>query len=140
MGSISCTRILFAVSLVALIPYIALRVFGLLGCVFGKFFAEFIDFLQLIVTVAADSYYVYKGVKVAMQQDDILIKKCYKYFSISVILAIFSLIMTTCFDDEEMMATSYEVINIIALLFSGATLFLFNMKILDDKEETNNNV
>lgn len=139
MGSIQCTRIVFAVSLILLLPYATLRMFGILGCVFGQFFAEFMDFLQLVVTVAADLFYVYKGMRAAIKLDERLITKCNKYFTVCFILSILSLIMTTCFDDEEMIAIAYEAMNVCVLSFSGVSLFLLNMKLFDAKEDTNNN-
>ena len=139
MCSLRGTRTLLIVSLVLLLPYIALRILFILACVFSDFYAEFVDFLQLVVTASADSYYVYKGMRALIKMDERLITKCHKYFTVCFILSVLSLIMTTCLDDEEMMAIAFETINIFALSFSGASLFLLNMKLLDQKEETNNN-
>lgn len=120
-------------------PYIALRMFGIMGCVFNRFIAEFADFLQMVITTAADLFYVYIGLKAVLMLDEKLLEKSSKFFAVCFTLSILSLIITTCFDDEDMIAISYDSINVFVLSFSGVCLFLLNMRARDVKEESNNN-
>lgn len=139
MRGVKCVRILFATSLLLLLPYIALRIFGIMGCIFGHFIAEFVDFLQMVLSAASDLFFVYVGLKTVLILDDKWLSRCYKVFALCFILSILSVIITTCFDDEDMIAVSYDCINVLVLSFSGVSLFLLNMKVRDEKEEANNN-
>jgi hypothetical protein len=139
MANVPWTRVVFASSLLLLMPYIILRIHGIIICVFGHYYPEILDFLQLIVTVTADFVYAYKGLRSLIRPDEKLLQKCNKYFAISFVISTLSLLVTTCFDDEEMIAITYETVNMFTISFSGVSLFLYNMKLSDDKEEENNN-
>lgn len=139
MGGVKCVCIVFAASLLLLLPYIALRIFGIMGCIFGHFIAEFLDFLQMVMSVASDLFYVYVGLKAVLKLDDKRLERCSKIFAVSFTLSVLSVIITTCFDDDDMIAISYDCINVFVLSFSGVSLFLLNMKVRDEKEEANNN-
>lgn len=134
MASLIFLRIMFIVSLILLMPYIFLRLYGVAGCLVHQFDAEFIDFLQLFVTACADLFFVYKGLRAVSRMDETLINKCSKYFSVCFLLTVLSLIVTTCFDDEEMIAIMYDTVNLFLFLFSGISLFMLRIKLQEIRE------
>ena len=139
MATTRCARLTFAVSLALLIPYLILRLLIAFECLFGPFYTDAIDFLQLVTTVSCDTFYVFQGVMALLRTDVKRLDRCSRYFAICFVLSILSVILTTCFDDEDMINVFYDAVNCLTIAFSGVCLFHLNMKMQDERDDANNN-